>query len=96
MLVVCCTQLFICHIHELTMDLLHRDMLMLQADMNDMLQPMLDAHKQDHDQETKAQIQESGLDYVKNTSKGNTGLYFYKFYRVVHNLLLGGGLKGYI
>ena len=50
---------------------------MLQADMNDMLQPMLDAHKQDHDQETKAQIQESGLDNVKNTSKGNTSLYFY-------------------
>ena len=35
-----------------------------------MLQPMLDAHKQEHDQETKAQIQESGLDNVKNTSKG--------------------------
>ena len=50
---------------------------MLQADMNDMLQPMLDAHKQDYDQETKAQIQESGLDNVKNTSKGNTSLYFY-------------------
>ena len=35
-----------------------------------MLQPMLDAHKQELDQETKAHIKESGLDNVKNTSKG--------------------------